>query len=139
MPQPHEEHFLEPSVSGGPSLDRREFVLASSTASLVDAAQPTRFRYRQQNAMIWGSYSGDTVSIGRFVGERSGAEIRISFAHTLADSAETVVGNATSRIDVSDDGRVSLIEEFVKDGAAETSVCVECDPRVAGSTEGDRD
>lgn len=89
--------------------------------------------------MIWGSYSGDTVSIGRFVGERVGGEIRISFAHTLADSGETMVGSAISRVEVGDDGRLSLIEDFVKDGVTETSVCVQYDPPVASTDVEDAD
>ncbi len=105
--------------------------MVSSTASTVDSARPTRFRYRQLGTMLWGTYSGDTVSLGRFVGKRVGGEIRISFAHTLAVSGETIVGSATSRVEVADDGRLSLIEDFLKDGVNETSVCVQAEPVAA--------
>lgn len=108
-----------------PTLDGREFAMVSSTASEVSAEAPSLFRYHQAGAMIWGEYSGDTVLVGRFAGRRDGDSITIGFAHSLKDGGAPVLGTATSVIEVDDDGRMLLIEDFEKNGSAHQSVCRE--------------
>ena len=122
-----------------PSLDGREFVLQSSTASRVDPDAPTRFSYHEADGVLWGEYSGDTVTEGRFVGVREGERIEVSFVHSLVagrpdvggsdvggpDAGRSVVrGTAASRIERSDAG-LRLVEEFEVDGRPQVSVCVE--------------
>jgi len=107
-----------------PSLDGLTFVMRSSTASVVNTRRPTTFLYRQHNAMVWGEYTGDTVSIGRFVGRRNGDSIAVWFVHADAVTGELASGKATSRIESSATG-LRLVEGFVKDGVDHTSVCVQ--------------
>ncbi len=75
--------------------------------------------------MVWGGYVGDTVSVGRFVGRRDGDTVSICFAHRLVDSGEIVLGTASSELQRAEDGTLRLFETFEKDGAMQTSVCVE--------------
>lgn len=99
--------------------------MISSTASDVDPEAPTLFRYRQDGTLLWGEYTGDTVTTGRFVGEILGERIEISFAHSLVDDGTVVTGQATSSVERGDDGLLYLIEDFEKDGRSHRSVCVQ--------------
>ncbi|MFC4535460.1 hypothetical protein [Sphaerisporangium dianthi] len=107
-------------------LDGRTFVMVSSTASEVDADEPTRFRYEEANGVIWGGYTGDTVVQGRFVGTRDGDLIELTYAHALKSGARAT-GRSTSRIETLPDGRLRLVEEFAFDGddTPQVSVCEE--------------
>lgn len=98
--------------------------MESSTASAVDPESPSRFRYREEDGLIWGHYTGDTVSAGRFVGRRVGDLLDISFAHVLLIGKEVVTGSSTSKISTDAEG-LRLTEDFVIDGTAHVSVCVE--------------
>ena len=100
--------------------------MASSTASVVGDS-PTRFRYRQHNAMIWGEYVGDTVAIGRFVGQRDGDHISVEFVHAHALTGEITIGSARSQIQSDAFGRLRLVEDFRKDDVDHYSVCVQSD------------
>lgn len=105
-------------------LDGLVFDMVSSTASVVDPDSPTRFVYHQQGQLVWGSYTGDTVTEGRFVGQLIDAELAISFAHELVADRTVVRGDATSRVEQRD-GKIALIEEFTKDCARHESVCLQ--------------
>ena len=107
-----------------PSLDGREFVMESSTASAVDPVAPSRFRYREREGVVWGEYTGDTVTFGRFVGRRQGDELTVSFAHVLAASGAVVTGSSVSTVQAADVG-LRLVEEFRIDGQDHVSVCIE--------------
>jgi len=111
-----------------PSLDGCEFEMISSTASEVSTTSPSRFRYHQSGSMIWGEYRGDTVSVGRFAGQRLGDSITIGFAHAFAEGGAALLGGGSSEITRDADGRLLLVEAFVKDGADHQSVCVQVDP-----------
>lgn len=104
-------------------LDGLRFAMVSSTASAVDPAAPTTFVYHQDGLLIWGEYTGDTVTEGRFVGEIADAEVRVSFAHALASDGTVVRGDAVSRAEWSEDGRIRLIEDFAVDGVDHVSIC----------------
>jgi hypothetical protein len=106
-------------------LDGREFVMESSTASTVDAGAPTRFRYSEDAGLVWGEYTGDTVTQGRFIGERVGATLTVQFIHALATDGSLVSGSSVSRIEAEGDAPLRLVEDFVIDGQAHVSVCVE--------------
>lgn len=105
-------------------LNGREFAMVSSSASTVNEHEPTRFTYYQRGALVWGDYTGDTVTHGRFVGELHGEEVGISFAHELVAGGEIVRGEATSTI-VQRDGGLYLVEKFDKEGVEHESVCAE--------------
>lgn len=100
--------------------------MVSSTASRVDPVAPTVFAYREDDGgLVWGEYDGDTVEVGRFVGQRRGDLLEISFVHATRDG-EVTRGDATSRISVDDGGRLVLTEDFTTpDGQEHVSVCVE--------------
>src|SRR5699024_3285356 len=105
-------------------LDGREFAMISSTASEVDDNSPTRFSYRQQGELVWGSYTGDTVTQGRFVGELRSGTLGISFAHELVADRSVVRGQATSTVEQRE-GRLYLVEHFDVDGVDHQSICAE--------------
>ena len=106
------------------SIDGLEFIMVSSTASAVDPAAPTRFLYRQQGSMVWGAYTGDTVTIGRFVGRMTGARVEIRFIHSLVAGGHAS-GEAVSVLERRVDGLLYLVEEFEKDGEQHESLCVQ--------------
>ena len=108
-----------------PTLDGRTFRMVSSTTSAVDPDAPSVFRYFEQDGVIWGDYTGDTVTIGRFVGTRSADTIQVSFVHVLAATGEVVTGDGESDIERGDDGMLRLVEHYEMHGAPQLSVCVE--------------
>ena len=112
-----------------PSLDGREFVMESSTASAVDPASPSRFRYSERDGVVWGDYDGDTVTFGRFVGTRSGDLLAVSFAHVLVEGGAVVTGSSRSTVQAAGPGSpVRLVEDFRIGDVDHTSVCVEVRP-----------
>jgi hypothetical protein len=109
-----------------PSLDGREFVMESSTASRVDPESPSRFRYSERDGVVWGDYDGDTVTFGRFVGTRSGDVLEVSFAHVLVEGGAVVSGSSRSVVQAPDpEDRLRLVEDFRIGDADHVSVCVE--------------
>ncbi|MFZ4894252.1 hypothetical protein ACL9RL_07370 [Plantibacter sp. Mn2098] len=107
------------------NLDERVFDMVSSTASVVNPEAPTRFLYREERGVIWGDYTGDTVTTGRFCGTRVGNRIDVSFVHCSL-AGETTRGSATSMLSHAEDGALLLTEDFVfPDGVAHVSVCRE--------------
>jgi len=107
-----------------PSLDGRTFKMVSSTTSVVDPAAPSVFRYSERDGVVWGDYTGDTVTFGRFVGTRTGDRIRVSFVHVLVRDGSVVTGEGESDIE-EHDGVLRLVEHYEMYGAAQLSVCVE--------------
>lgn len=117
-----------PAASSDPlQLDGTAFDLATSSASSVDAAGPTRFEFRERDGIVWGVYRGDTVTTGHCVGIRAGAALDEHFVHELVRSGETLVGSSSTRIEARADGLLELVEEFVLDGVDGRSVCVQVD------------
>ncbi|GII62715.1 hypothetical protein Skr01_28000 [Sphaerisporangium krabiense] len=107
-------------------LNGRRFIMVSSTASEVNAEAPTRFTYEEADGLIWGSYDGDTVIQGRFVGTRDDDRVELSYVHALKAGGRAG-GRSSSRIETLPDGRLRLVEEFVFDGddTPQVSVCEE--------------
>lgn len=103
--------------------------MVSSTASVVDPDGPTTFDYSEADGVVWGSYHGDTVTHGRFVGTRTDEVLTITYVHALK-AGGTAGGQSTSRIETGDDGLLRLVEEFQFDGddTVHTSVCAEVPP-----------
>ncbi|RCG30712.1 hypothetical protein DQ384_15090 [Sphaerisporangium album] len=100
--------------------------MVSSTASVVDADAPTRFVYEEADGVVWGSYDGDTVIQGRFVGTRDDDRVELSYVHALKAGGRAA-GRSSSRIEPLPDGRLRLVEEFQFDGddTPQVSVCEE--------------
>ena len=113
------------AIQTQPSLDGRTFKMLSSTTSAVNPDAPSTFRYFEQDGVIWGDYTGDTVTFGRCVGTRDGDTIRVSFVHVLTATGEVVSGNGVSEIERDDDGMLRLVERYEMHGAPQLSVCVE--------------
>ncbi|GAA4617016.1 hypothetical protein GCM10023195_75830 [Actinoallomurus liliacearum] len=109
------------------NLDGRRFVMVSSTASRVDPDSPTQFVYQEADGVIWGSYDGDTVAHGRFVGTRQDDQIELNYVHLTKGGPSPVAGRSTSRIEALPDGRLKLVEEFQFEGddTPQVSVCEE--------------
>lgn len=105
-------------------LDGRTFKLVSSTASTVNAEAPSIFHYFERDGVVWGDYTGDTVTVGRFVGTRADDVLTVSFVHSLVETGAVVGGTSASRIERDGDA-LRLVENFEIDGAAHVSVCVE--------------
>ena len=57
--------------------------MISSTTSAVDPEAPSIFEYFEKDGAIWGGYTGDTVTFGKFVGTRTADTIWVSFVHVL--------------------------------------------------------
>lgn len=111
---------------GSVNLNDRKFVMVSSTASAVDPDSPTEFHYWESDGLVWGSYTGDTVIQGRFVGTREGEDVQISYVHALK-AGGTAAGRSSSRLETGEDGLLRLVEEFSFDGddTPHVSVCRE--------------
>jgi hypothetical protein len=99
--------------------------MVSSTTSAVDPDAPSVFRYFEEDGMIWGDYTGDTVTIGRFVGTRTGDTIHVSFVHVLVSDRTVVAGDGESTIELADDDSLRLVEHYEMHGSPQLSVCVE--------------
>ena len=99
--------------------------MVSSTTSAVDPESPSEFVYREKDGVIWGDYSGDTVTFGRMVGTRTADTIWVSFVHVLVADGSVVTGDGESELELTDDGRVRLIEHYEMYGLPQLSVCEE--------------
>lgn len=106
-------------------LDGLRFAMVSSTASVVDPQSPTTFTYHQDGLLVWGEYTGDTVTEGRFVGSLDGDVVGIDFAHALVADGRVVRGSADSRIERTEDGRMRLVESFAVQGVDHESICIQ--------------
>ncbi|WP_230115783.1 hypothetical protein [Microbacterium oxydans] len=108
-----------------PSLDGRRFGMVSSTTSAVDPDAPSVFEYFERDGAIWGGYEGDTVTFGKFVGTRTGDTIWVSFVHVLVADGTVVTGDGESEIELTEDGRLRLVEHYEMHGLPQLSVCEE--------------
>jgi hypothetical protein len=74
----------------------------------------TEFRFRQAGDMVWGRYSGGGIRMGFFVGTSDGTTLRFRYTQ-LNTAGETASGSTTDRMELLDDGRVRLHEQWVWD------------------------
>ena len=98
--------------------------MISSTTSAVNSQAPSVFHYREQDGVVWGDYTGDTVTFGQFVGTRTGNAISIHFVHVLAADGSVVSGSGDSAIEQDGDG-LRLVEHYEMHGAPQLSICAE--------------
>lgn len=115
---------LDPDARSQPLIDGTSFALEESSASSV-SAQPTTFEFTENSGVVWGFYSGDTVSAGHCVGRYRDGALDEYFVHHVIASDATLLGDSSTTIRQRTDGRLELIEEFVLDGVAGASVCVQ--------------
>ena len=98
--------------------------MISSTTSAVDPTAPSTFRYFERDGVVWGDYTGDTVTFGQFVGTRTANSISINFVHVLVADGSVVTGAGDSDIEQDDSG-LRLIEHYEMFGKPQRSVCAE--------------
>jgi hypothetical protein len=116
--------LVDGRTDGAPAIDRTAFVLETTTASVV-SDNPTRFEFREAAGIVWGTYSGDTVTTGHCVGRYRDGVLDEYFVHHVVASDATLLGDSSTRVQTREDGRLELIEEFVLDGVPGYSVCVQ--------------
>ncbi|RLP76399.1 hypothetical protein D9V32_05890 [Mycetocola tolaasinivorans] len=106
------------------SLNNVVFEMVTSTTSVV-AAEPTLFRYFENEGVVWGDYTGDTVIEGRFSGIREGDTLHMSYNHR-SKNGNLVHGNDTTIVSRQADGLLRLTEFYVgANGEPQLSVCRE--------------
>ncbi len=91
-------------------LDGKIFAGVSNDESGQVGAS-TRFRYHQDDDVIWAEYSGGEIRRGHLVGTRAGDRLSFRYVHLDADG-ETASGACDSRIVLLDDGRVRFEESW---------------------------
>jgi hypothetical protein len=114
------------------SLDGGVYIMESSTASAVDPSAPTRFWYSENRGLIWGNYTGDTVTEGRFIGTRAGREVTVQFVHTMKSDGSHVTGSSASVVSDEPGQPRRLVENFRIGEADHVSICVEVAARSEG-------
>ena len=91
-------------------LEGRVFAgVSNSPTGQVGSA--TRFRYHQDNAVIWADYDGGEIVRGFLVGTRDGERLHFRYAHLSVDGT-TASGVCDSRIEVLSDGRLRIEENW---------------------------
>lgn len=83
--------------------------VSNSPTGQVDSA--TRFRYHQDNAVIWADYDGGEIVRGFLVGTRDGERLHFRYAHLSVDGT-TASGVCDSRIEVLSDNRLRIEENW---------------------------
>ncbi|KAE8764759.1 hypothetical protein [Georgenia thermotolerans] len=104
------------------SLDGKVFAgVSNSSTGQVGGA--TRFRYREDDDVVWAEYAGGEVVRGFLVGTRQGDHLHFRYTHLDADRA-TANGVCDSRIVVLADGRVRLEESWAWESRPERGTSV---------------
>ncbi|GAA2463477.1 hypothetical protein [Streptomyces macrosporus] len=118
-PSPAAAASLSPATV---SLDRKVFAGAgnSSTGQVGGA---TRFRYREEDGVVWAEYAGGDIVRGFLVGTRQGDRLHFRYTHLDVDRA-TANGVCESRIVVLADGRVRLEESWAWESRPERGTSV---------------
>lgn len=98
---------------GGVDLDGRVFRAVAGVGG-GQVTPETELRFRQSGDMVWGRYSGGAIRLGFFVGTTDGQTVRFRYTQLDADGG-TASGSSTDRIEVLDDGRVRLHEQWAWD------------------------
>ncbi|GAA4288730.1 hypothetical protein GCM10022262_30900 [Georgenia daeguensis] len=83
----------------------------------------TRFRYREDDGVIWAEYAGGDVVRGFLVGTRQEDRLHFRYTHLDADRM-TANGVCESRIVVLPDGRVRLEESWAWESRPERGTSV---------------
>ncbi|MEE2034983.1 hypothetical protein [Rhodococcus chondri] len=103
-------------------LDARMFAgVSNSSAGQVSGA--TRFRYRQDDTVIWADYDGGEIVRGFLVGTRNGERLHFRYVHLSVDGT-AASGVCDSRIEVLCDGRIRLEESWAWESRPEKGTSV---------------
>lgn len=97
----------------GVDMDGR-VLRAAAPAAGGDVTPETEFRFRQSGDMVWGRYSGGRIRLGFFVGTSDGQTLQFRYTQ-LGSDGETASGSSIDRIEVLEDGRVRLHEQWAWD------------------------
>ncbi|MDQ1709951.1 MAG: hypothetical protein QOG49_1336 [Frankiaceae bacterium] len=104
------------------SLDGRDFTVVDNAAGEVDAA--TVFSYQEDDGVVSARYAGGAIRLGYLVGTRRGDDLDFRYVH-LGTTGETASGRCASRIEVLEDGRLRLHENWSwesRDGSGNSTV-----------------
>jgi hypothetical protein len=101
----------------GLSLDGRRFRPVENEDGDVDAS--TTFEYHEDGSegadregnLVWARYSGGSIRLGFLVGLRDGDSLSARYAQVTTEGG-TATGHTESRIEVLEDGRVRLHEDW---------------------------
>ncbi len=77
-----------------------------------DVDGDTRFHYRQQDEILWGTYSGGSIKFGTIVGRvEPDGKLNFRYQH-LNQAGEFMSGECDSTPTLLPDGRIRLQEEW---------------------------
>lgn len=77
-----------------------------------DVGDSTVFEYHEDDdATVWARYFGGNVRLGFLVGTRSGKSLDFRYVHVTTEG-ETAGGHCVSRVELLDDGRLRLHEQW---------------------------
>jgi hypothetical protein len=77
-----------------------------------DVGDGTVFEYHEDDdATIWARYSGGSVRLGYLVGTRSASTLNFRYVHVTTEG-QTASGHCVSRVELLDDGRLRMHEQW---------------------------
>ena len=103
------------------SLDGRTLVGVANSEQ-GDVSGDTRFRFEQDEDRIYAHYSGGEIVDGHLVGTLDGTHWEIRYVQ-LTDAGETATGHSVGEIELLEDGRVRVTDEWEwesKEGTGES-------------------
>lgn len=108
------------------SLDGRRFrpVDGESEGGDGEVDAETTFEYHEEDGLVWARYSGGSIRLGFLVGVRRGDSLSARYAQVMTDGT-TANGHTESRVEVLDDGRLRLHEDWSwdsREGSGESVV-----------------
>ena len=90
--------------------DRRFAAVANSSAGDVGTA--TRFHYRQQGDVVWGTYEGGDIARGTLIARvLTDGSLDMRYQHVTRDGA-IKTGRCASQPEILVDGRIRLYERW---------------------------
>ena len=93
------------------NYDNRHFVSVLNS-EYGDVDGDTRFHYRQQDEILWGTYSGGSIKFGTLVGSvEPDGNLNFHYQH-LNQDGEFMSGVCDSIPELLSDGRIRLQEEW---------------------------
>jgi hypothetical protein len=103
------------------SLDGRRFRPAHNEDGEVGVE--TTFEYHESDGLVWARYAGGPIRLGFLVGTRDGDALSARYAQVTVDG-RTATGHTESRVEVLDDDRLRLHEEWAWDSKDGTGTSV---------------
>ena len=106
------------------SLDGRRFRPVANEDGEVDASTTFDYHEDEGDGLVWARYSGGPIRLGFLVGLRESDSLFARYAQVTVDG-ETATGHTESRIEVLEDGRLRLHEDWAwdsREGSGESVV-----------------